>query len=126
MGQQQLLLVILITILVGIATIVAINTMQVTHEEQNRDAIRQDILQAHNMAVAYYKKPRLIGGGGESFENVTLELIALTERNENAVYEITERSEESFTITATARVIDEEIVAIISKDNIEWVDNENE
>ncbi|MGF1669458.1 MAG: hypothetical protein ACFCU6_03345 [Balneolaceae bacterium] len=123
MGQQQLLLVILITILVGIATIVAINTMQVTHEEQNRDAIRQDIMQAHNMAKAYYLKPRVVGGGGESFENVTLQLIALPEKNENAEYEITNRSTDSFEITARARVIDEEIKAIITKDNIQWVDN---
>jgi len=123
MGQQQLLLIILITILVGIATIVAINTMQVTHEEQNRDAIRQDLLQAHAMARGYYEKPRVIGGGEESFEKITLKLIALPERNENAEYEITERNTESFTITAKARVIDEDLIAVFTKEKIEWVDN---
>lgn len=125
MGQQQLLLIILITILVGIATIVAVNTLQVTHDEQNRDAIRQDLLQAHAMARGYYEKPRIIGGGGESFEDVTLKEIALPERNENALYEITERNKESFTITASARVTDEELVAVFTKDKIEWVDNED-
>ena len=125
MGQQQLLLIILITILVGIATVVAVNTLQVTHEEQNRDAIRQDLLQAHAMARGYYEKPRIIGGGGESFENITLNLIALPEQNENAIYEITERNKESFTIEASARVIDEDLVAVFTKEKIEWVDNED-
>ena len=125
MGQQQLLLIILITILVGIATVVAVNTLQVTHEEQNRDAIRQDLLQAHAMARGYYEKPRIIGGGGESFENITLNLIALPERNENAIYEITERNKESFTIEASARVIDEDLVAVFTKEKIKWVDNED-
>jgi hypothetical protein len=125
MGQQQLLLIILITILVGIATVVAVNTLQVTHEEQNRDAIRQDLLQAHAMARGYYEKPRIIGGGAESFENITLSLIGLPEQNENAIYEITERSKESFTIRASARVIDEDLVAVFTKEKIEWVDNED-
>ncbi len=125
MGQQQLLLIILITILVGIATIVAVNTLRVTHDEQNRDAIRQDLLQAHAMARGYYAKPGIIGGGGESFKEVTLKVIALPERNENAIYEITERSKESFTITATARGIDEDLVAVFTKEKIEWVDNED-
>ena len=45
MGQQQLLLVILVTIIVGIATVVAINTFSSASEQANIDAARQDMLQ---------------------------------------------------------------------------------
>lgn len=40
MGQQQLLLVILVTIIVGIATVVAINTFSSAADSANLDAVR--------------------------------------------------------------------------------------
>jgi len=43
MGQQQLLLVILVTIIVGIATVVAINTFGAAADSANLDAVRQDM-----------------------------------------------------------------------------------
>jgi hypothetical protein len=53
MGQQQLFIVILVTIIIGLATVVAVNTFKSAAEEANYDAIRQDILQAQAMASAY-------------------------------------------------------------------------
>ncbi|MDZ7715010.1 MAG: hypothetical protein U5J95_02240 [Balneolaceae bacterium] len=44
MGQQQLLLVILVTIIVGIATVVAINTFSSASDSANVDAVRGDLL----------------------------------------------------------------------------------
>ena len=43
MGQQQLLLVILVTIIVGIATVVAINTFGTAADNANIDAVRNDM-----------------------------------------------------------------------------------
>lgn len=54
MGQQQLLLVILVTIIVGIATVVAINTFGSSAEQANLDAVRQDIAQIATAAQAWY------------------------------------------------------------------------
>ena len=72
MGQQQLLLVILVTILVGIATVVAINVFGDAAEQGNRDAVRQDLLQASAAAQAVWSKPALLGGAGRDFSTTNI------------------------------------------------------
>ena len=71
MGQQQLLLVILVTIIVGIATVVAINIFGTAATEANRDAVRQDILGAAAQAQAIWARPTMMGGIGQDFTNLT-------------------------------------------------------
>jgi Tfp pilus assembly protein PilE len=76
MGQQQLLLVILVTIIVGIATVVAINTFGAAADSANIDAVRQDVAQIAAAAQGYYMKPNMLGGGGRSFAGITFNDIA--------------------------------------------------
>jgi hypothetical protein len=71
MGQQQILLLILVVVVVGIATLIGINIMQKGAEKANHDALVQDLAQIASTSLAWYSKPRMIGGGGNSFENVT-------------------------------------------------------
>lgn len=71
MGQQQLLLVILVTIIVGIATVVAINTFSSAADSANVDAVRNDLTSMAAAAQGYYMKPDMMGGGGQDFTNVT-------------------------------------------------------
>lgn len=71
MGQQQLLLVILVTIIVGIATVVAINVFGNSAASANEDAVRQDILSIAASAQGWYIKPEMMDGGGNSFANMT-------------------------------------------------------
>ena len=73
MGQQQLLLVILVTILVGIATVVAINVFGESAEQSNGDAVRQDLLAAASQAQAIWSKPTQLGGAGGDFTDMTEE-----------------------------------------------------
>ena len=70
MGQQQLLLVILVTIIVGIATVVAINIFGTAAEEANRDAVRQDLLAAGAQAQGIFVRPEMLGGIGRDFANL--------------------------------------------------------
>ncbi len=67
MGQQQLLLIILVTIIIGVATVVAINTMGETTLSANLDSVRQDMAVLAVAAQGYYHKPVMLGGGGQSF-----------------------------------------------------------
>lgn len=98
MGQQQLLLVILVTIVVGIAAAVAVNTMQGAFTESNRDALRQDILMVMNDAQIYYNKPEVMGGGGNSFEGISENnFLSIEPENENGSYAISS-SENSVTV----------------------------
>jgi len=70
MGQQQLLLIILVTIIVGIATVVAINTFSSAADSANVDAARQDGLSIAAAAQQYYMKPTALGGGNHTFDNM--------------------------------------------------------
>lgn len=112
MGQQQLLLVILVTIIVGIATVVAINTFASSAESANIDAVRQDIASIAASAQGYFLKSEMLGGGGNDFEGVNFNTVAfaadsignggLTAINSNGVYVITAPAANSIEFTLTA------------------------
>lgn len=98
MGQQQLLLVILVTIIVGIATVFAINTFGEAADSANLDSVRQDIASIAAGAQGYYIKPAMLGGGANDFTNIKFNNISfsadsisgdgLTAINANGVYAI--------------------------------------
>ncbi len=67
MGQQQLLLIVLGVIIVGIAIVVGINLFQASAVQANRDAVVADLNNLAAQAQQYYKKPTSLGGGGNSF-----------------------------------------------------------
>jgi len=122
MGQQQILIVILVTIIVGIATIVAIDNMQSAHNASVYEAIQQDIMQAQSQSIAYHKKAVMMGGGGGSFIGMTLDDILLPEVNENAGYQLDNITQGSFTILATT-VYGFSVEATITGEEISWERN---
>ena len=67
MGQQQLLLIVLGVIIVGIAVVVGINVFSASSTSANRDAVISDLTTLSNMAQQYYRKPTSLGGGSNSF-----------------------------------------------------------
>jgi len=75
MGQQQLLLIILGTIIVGVAVAVAIGLFNSQAAATNRDEISNDLAHYATMAQGYFRKPRVLGGGGRSFNGLTMSKI---------------------------------------------------
>lgn len=69
MGQQQLLLIVLGVIVVGIAVVVGINLFNANAETSTQDSIVSQGTNLGAMAQQYYKKPISMGGGGNSFAN---------------------------------------------------------
>ena len=67
MGQQQLLLIVLGVIIVGIAVVVGINLFNANAEESAKDGVVSDCVNLGAMAQQFYKKPVSMGGGGNSF-----------------------------------------------------------
>jgi len=67
MGQQQLLLIVLGVIIVGIAVVVGINVFTASAASSNRDAVIADLTTIGSMAQGYYRKPTALGGGNNSF-----------------------------------------------------------
>ena len=69
MGQQQLLLIVLGVIVVGIAVVVGINLFNASSIEANRDGVVSDLNNLGAMAIQFYKKPVSMGGGGRAFQH---------------------------------------------------------
>ena len=72
MGQQQLLLIVLGVIIVGIAVVVGINVFTAQSEESSKDAIVSDCTNLGAMAQQYFRKPTAMGGGGNTFTGYTI------------------------------------------------------
>lgn len=95
MGQQQLLLIILGVIIVGIAVAVGITMFQDNAVSANRDAVTNDLVTLATKAQQYFRKPSALGGGGNSYVTLTgdaagIAILASTAftNNDNGTYTI--------------------------------------
>ncbi len=84
MGQQQLLLVILGVIIVGIAVAVGIWLFSTTTVGSNRDAIINDLMNLSQYAYRYRLRPEPLGGGGRRYQGFSIpDKLA---KNDNATF----------------------------------------
>jgi hypothetical protein len=100
MGQQQLLLIILGVIIVGIAIAVGISMFSSGTVQANKDAIINDL---NNLAANGYQfriRPTTMGGGGGAYSGYTIPTKLAT--NENAAYTVGSVSASSMTFTGTS------------------------
>lgn len=67
MGQQQLLLIVLGVILVGVAVVLGIQYFGVGAEEGAKDELVAHSLTVGANAQQWFKKPAAMGGGGNTF-----------------------------------------------------------
>ena len=72
MGQQQLLLIVLGVIVVGIAVVVGINLFTANAVSSNRDGVVADLTNLGATAQQFYRKPTAMGGGGYTFTGFTI------------------------------------------------------
>jgi len=86
MGQQQLLLIILGVIVVGIAVAVGITMFTDNAQSANRDAVTNDLVNLASRAQQYYRRPTALGGGEGKFDGLTLAMLTSKPTNSNGVY----------------------------------------
>jgi hypothetical protein len=67
LGQQQLLLIVVGLLIVGLAVVVGINVFHANAIEAKRNNVTNDLLHLASEAQKYYKTPRAMGGGSRSF-----------------------------------------------------------
>ena len=67
MGQQQLLLIVLDVILVGVAVVLGIQYFGVGAEEGAKDELTAHCITVGANAQQWFKKPVAMGGGGNTF-----------------------------------------------------------
>ncbi len=81
MGQQQLLLILLGVIVVGVAIVAGINIFTAHAVEAKRDLVLHECVELASMAQQYYRKPSEMGGGGRSFSGWTIPSTLVTTEN---------------------------------------------
>ena len=100
MGQQQLLLIILGVIIVGIAIAVGLSMFTAQSVGANRDAIIADLTNLAANAYQYRIRPTTMGGGGGSYSGYTIPPSLAT--NENGSYSLGTVGTTSVTFTGTS------------------------
>jgi len=106
MGQQQLLLIVLGVIIVGIAVVVGINLFNANAEEAAKDGVVSDNTNLGAMAQQFYKKPLSMGGGGNTFNlggpaNAGFVIPTGLVTTANGTYAITDQQAQSIEFTGT-------------------------
>jgi hypothetical protein len=92
-GQNQLLLIVLSVIIVGIAILVAINLFHENAASANLDQISYFAMELGTRAQKYYRTPIWLGGGGHSFSGLTADAQGLAQltnipQNEHGTFSI--------------------------------------
>ncbi|MDP2208450.1 MAG: hypothetical protein Q8K98_06715 [Bacteroidota bacterium] len=99
MGQQQLLLIILGVIIVGIAIAVGITMFSAGSVQSAKDAIINDMNNLAANAYQYRIRPASMGGGAGAYTGYTIPTKLVT--TENATYVAVVGEADEVTITAT-------------------------
>lgn len=71
MGQQQLLLLVLGVIIVGVSIVVGIGMFNQHAEKGNIDMVVNELMGMAGLAHQYYLKPESMGGGSQKFTGIT-------------------------------------------------------
>ncbi len=120
MGQQQLLLVILVTIIIGLGTVFGLVLFENFRDESVKDMIKQDMMEAANYGQAYYRRPIAMGGGSQDYTNIDMNNISLDTLTVITRFSITEASTEYFKITADPLNDLEDFSIVVYSDRVEW------
>ena len=96
MGSQQMLLIIVGVLMVGLAIAIGITMFSDSSAASNRDAIANDLAAHASRAQVYQKRPKSIGGGGGSFEGFHLSNGSTT--NANGDFSVTSTAGSAITI----------------------------
>ncbi|MDH4069198.1 MAG: hypothetical protein OEV30_02125 [Ignavibacteria bacterium] len=86
MGTQQLLLIVLGLILLGIAVTAGIFLFQDQSAATNRDEIANDLVYFAAQAQKFYRRPAVLGGGSNSFGGMTMAKLTSNPSNANGSY----------------------------------------
>ena len=102
MGQQQLLLIILGVIIVGIAIAVGISQFGAHSTQANKDGVTSSLVNVSANAYQYKIRPTTMGGGGGSYVNYALP--SKMAKDDNGSYAVTGATATLATMTGTSGI----------------------
>jgi len=100
MGQQQLLLIIVSVIIVGIAVAVGIAQFSSNNSEANKDGLTSGLTSIGSRAYEYKLRPSTLGGGNNSYVGFVIPNKMLSD--DNGVYAISSATTTSLQLTGTS------------------------
>lgn len=107
MGHQQIMLVLLGVLVVGIAIAVGVAMFRGNAIEQGRMALINDMLFIASRAREAYLKPSQMGGAQRNFSNITMCQLSTMEENDNGRYFIESASTDELVIVGVGRMVAE-------------------
>ena len=102
MGQQQLLLLVLGIVIVGLAVVVGIQAFSENQAKANVDAMTNDAIRFASDSQAWALKPTAFGGGDGAFTGASFKVLGLDSTNANGSYALAVVNASEATITATS------------------------
>jgi len=103
MGQQQLLLLVLSAVIVGISIVVGINMFGASAYQSNQEAVLQDMVTIASKAQEWYRKPAVLGGGNRTFTGVNLRDLGFPDSTANGAYSLSNIGAQQFDVDATGQ-----------------------
>jgi hypothetical protein len=98
-GQQQILLIVLGLVVIGIAVAVGMSLFRAHAISSKRDILTNETIDMAAQAISYYKRAREFGGGGKSF--IGWEIPAQVQNTINGSYIIGEVYNDHVILIAT-------------------------
>ena len=86
MGTQQLLLIVIGVVIVGIMIAVGLFMFRDQAASASRDSISNDLVSLATAAQKYHRRPSTFGGGGNSFSGLTFSKLSTKSSNANGDY----------------------------------------
>ncbi|QXD15231.1 hypothetical protein GQ464_017810 [Rhodocaloribacter litoris] len=123
MGQQQLLLLVLGIVIVGLAVVVGIQAFSENQKKANADALVNDAIRIASDAQAWKLKPAAFGGGADAtnWTGLTFQQLGYettddvnTYENLNGKFVMSDQTETTLTITATNTETGNQVVVEVS------------
>ncbi len=124
MGQQQLLLLVLGIVIVGLAVVVGIETFSRSQKSANADALVNDAVRIASDVQRWSITPAIFGGGGDAFTGVSFDKMAyptggdLAEagkyQNPTAVYALTVDGPGQVTLTGCNADLGNSVTTVVS------------
>ena len=115
MGQQQLLLIVLGTIIVGVSVVVGINMFSTGAKKSEADMLYQDMASVASAAAGYWRKPTALGGGNRDFGQVTLGRLGVQDTTDARTAALTSPTTSNFIVTLTG--MSESLILVATIDN---------
>lgn len=113
MSQQQLLLIVLGIVIIGVAIYIGLLMFASSHASTNKETIVADLQELGTDAYSYIYRPAIMGGGGGTYAHYVIsDKGPWGPENDNAVYSITTQTATVISFLATSKVVEGATVTV--------------